>query len=72
MVDARAEGHLGRLEGVLRREVQVQEEHAALVHRPGRAQNRRHPLVDVVALGPGAVSRKGMFGFTVLGRNNST
>ena len=53
VVDARAEGHLGRLEGVLRREVQVQEEHAALVHRPGRPQDRRHPLVNVVALGPG-------------------
>ena len=55
MVDARAERHLGRLERVLRREVQVQEEDAALVHRPGRTQDRRHPLVNVVALGPGTV-----------------
>merc|ERR1719188_1110307 len=54
VVDARAEGHLGRLEGVLWREVQVKEEDAALVHRTGRAQDRRHPLVDVVALWTGA------------------
>ena len=47
--------HLGRLEGVLWREVQVKEEDAALVHRTGRAQDRRHPLVDVVALRTGAV-----------------
>ena len=47
--------HLGRLEGILRREVQVKEEDAALVHRTGRAQDRRHPLVDVVALRTGAV-----------------
>ena len=47
--------HLGRLEGVLWREVQVEEEDAALVHRPGRAQDRRHPLVDVVTLRTGAV-----------------
>ena len=50
VVNARAEGHLGRLEGVLGREVDVQEEDAALVHRTRRTQNGRHPLVNVVPL----------------------
>ena len=54
MVDARAEGHLGRLEGILGGEVDVQEEDSSLVHRPRRAQNGGHPLIDVVALGAGA------------------
>ena len=53
VVDAGAERHLGRLEGVLRGEVDVQKEDAALVHGPRRAQDGGDPLVDVVALGAG-------------------
>ena len=51
MVDPRAEGHLGRLEGIVWAEVDVQEEDAALVHRARRTQDRAYPLVDVIPLG---------------------
>ena len=56
MVDAGAEGDLGRLEGVLRGEVDVEEEDAALVRGAGRPEDGRHPLVQVVTLGPRAAN----------------
>ena len=54
MVDPCPERHLGRLERVLGRKVDVKEEHAAFVHRAWRAQDGRNPLVNVVTLGAGA------------------
>ena len=56
MVDAGAEGDLGRLEGVLGGEVDVEEEDAALVRGTGRPEDGRHPLVQVVTLGPRAAN----------------
>ena len=46
--------HLWGLEGVLWREVDVQEEDAALVDGAGRAEDGGDPLVDVVTLRSGA------------------
>ena len=56
MVDAGAEGDLGRLEGVLGGEVDVEEEYAALVRGAGRPEDGGHPLVQVVTLGPRAAN----------------
>ena len=56
MVDAGAEGDLGRLEGVLGGEVDVEEEDAALVRGAGRPEDGGHPLVQVVTLGPRAAN----------------
>ena len=56
MVDAGAEGDLGRLEGVLGSEVDVEEEDAALVRGAGRPEDGGHPLVQVVTLGPRATN----------------
>ena len=58
VVDARAEGHLGGLEGVLGGEVDVEEEHASLVHRAGWAENGGHPFVNVIAFGTGTESKQ--------------
>jgi len=58
VIDARAERDFGRLEGVLRREVYVEEEDAALVDGSGWSQDGGDPLVQIVALGSGtAVGR---------------
>ena len=54
VVDPCPELDLGRLEGVICREVDVEEEHAALVHRARGAEDGGHPLVEVVSLGPSA------------------
>jgi len=54
VVDPRPEFDLGRLEGVVCGEVDIEKEDTALVHGAGRTQDGRHPLVQVVALGPGA------------------
>ena len=56
MVDAGAEGDLGRLEGVLGGEVDVEEEDATLVRGAGRPEDGGHPLVQVVTLGPRAAN----------------
>jgi hypothetical protein len=45
--------YLGRLERIVLRERDVQEEDATLVRRSGRAHDGRHPLVNVVTLGTG-------------------
>ena len=58
MVDAGAEGDLGRLEGVLGSEVDVEEEDAALVRGAGRPEDGGHPLVQVVTLGPRATNKQ--------------
>jgi len=58
VIDARAERDFGRLEGVLRREVYVEEEDATLVDGSGWSQDGGDPLVQIVALGSGtAVGR---------------
>ena len=58
VVDPRSERHLGRLEGVLWREVNVEEEDASFVDGARWTENRRYPLVQIVALGAGtAVGR---------------
>ena len=49
MVDFRSEGDLGRLEGVVGREVDVEEEHAASVGRVLWAHDRCLP-VELVRL----------------------
>lgn len=53
MIDSSTERHLGRLERVLGRKMDVKEEYAALVHGAGRSEDRRHPLVEVVAFRTG-------------------
>ena len=58
MVDAGAEGDLGRLEGVLGSEVDVEEEDATLVRGAGRPEDGRHPLVQVVTLWPRATNKQ--------------
>lgn len=62
VVDAGAEGHLRGLEGVLGREVDVQEEDPSLVGRAWGAQDGRHPLVEVVAFGASAAVGRGVQG----------
>ena len=54
MVDAGPKGDLGRLEGVLGGEMDVQEKDTALVDGPGGSQDGWHPLVNVVAFGTSA------------------
>jgi len=54
VVDPGPELDLRRLEGVICREVNVEEEDAALVHRARGAENGRDPLVEVIPLGPRA------------------
>lgn len=49
----RSECDLRGFERILGREVNVQEEHTALVHGPGRSQDGGNPLVQVVPLGTG-------------------
>lgn len=51
VVDAGLERDLGRLERVVRRKVDVEEEDAAGVGRARGAEDRRDPLEDVVTLG---------------------
>ncbi len=46
--------YLGRLEGVLGREVDVEEEDTPLVDGAGGSEDGGDPLVDVVALWSGA------------------
>lgn len=48
-----------RLEGVVRAEVDVQEEDASFIDGARRAKNGRDPFVEVIALGPSrAVGRR--------------
>ena len=54
MVDPCPELDLGWLEGVICREVDVEEEHAALVHRARGPKDGGYPLIEVVPLGPSA------------------
>lgn len=56
VVNARAEGHLGRFKRILGRKVNVQEENAAFVDGTRGPQNGRHPFVDVVPFGTGAAN----------------
>lgn len=59
MVDLGGEGHLGRLEGVVCGEVDVQEVHAAVVGRVLGAHDGGLPVEHVVAHGAGrAVGRR--------------
>lgn len=53
VVDPRPERHLGRLERILWGEVDVQEEDATFVHGAWRAEDRGHPLVQIVPLRAG-------------------
>jgi hypothetical protein len=53
VVDSRAESHLGRLEGILRGEVNVQKEDASFVGGPGRPEDSGNPFVEVVSFRSG-------------------
>lgn len=54
VIDSCPKCHLWRLEGVLRCEGDIEEEHAALVHGARRPEDGGPPLVDVVAFGTSA------------------
>ncbi len=58
VVNAGPEGDLGRLERVVVREVDVEEEDAAFVDGAGRPEDGRHPLVQVVTLRAGGAVRR--------------
>ena len=59
MVYARFERDLGRLERIIGAKRNVQVEYAALVNAAVRAENRREPLVQIVAFGArAAVGRR--------------
>ena len=60
VVDARGEADLGRLEGVIGREVDVQEEDPPGVWRVVRPHDRRLPVEQVVTDRPGAAVRRGV------------
>ena len=60
VVDPRREGHFRRLERVIRREVNRQEKHAALVRALGRTHDGRLPVEQVVAHGTRAALRRGV------------
>ena len=53
--------HLGRFEGVVWCEGDVQEEDSPLVHGARGAQDGRPPLIDVVSFGAGAVGTHDTF-----------